>query len=182
MKLLRYGPKGREKPGILDKDGKIRDLSAHVPDIAGTALLPDSLKKLAAYAPDELEVEPHILVVALVLGTALVVGGVFALLLVFSARDDAGVGDPETRHPHHPQLRVDHAAHAAGRGRVIHGLRNTLDEGHDLVVGVSVRHAERPAQDLLQRLLLGDLERRAFGGDDTLDGGGGADSLDKHAE
>ena len=54
MKLLRYGPKGREKPGILDKDGKIRDLSAHVPDIAGTALLPDSLKKLAALNPAEL--------------------------------------------------------------------------------------------------------------------------------
>jgi ureidoglycolate lyase len=51
---LRYGPKGREKPGILDKDGKIRDLSAHVPDIAGTALLPDSLKKLAALNPAEL--------------------------------------------------------------------------------------------------------------------------------
>ena len=54
MKLLRYGPKGREKPGILDKDGKIRDLSAHVPDVAGTALLPDSLKKLAALNPAEL--------------------------------------------------------------------------------------------------------------------------------
>ncbi|HJT11165.1 MAG TPA: ureidoglycolate lyase [Dongiaceae bacterium] len=54
MKLLRYGPKGREKPGLLDKDGKIRDLSAHVPDIAGTALLPDSLKKLAALNPAEL--------------------------------------------------------------------------------------------------------------------------------
>jgi ureidoglycolate lyase len=54
VKLLRYGPKGREKPGILDRDGKIRDLSAHVPDIAGTALLPDSLKKLAALNPAEL--------------------------------------------------------------------------------------------------------------------------------
>ena len=54
MKLLRYGPKGREKPGLLDKDGRIRDLSGHVPDIAGTALLPDSLKKLAALNPAEL--------------------------------------------------------------------------------------------------------------------------------
>jgi 2-keto-4-pentenoate hydratase/2-oxohepta-3-ene-1,7-dioic acid hydratase in catechol pathway len=51
VKLLRYGPKGREKPGILDKDGKIRDLSAHVADIAGEVLLPDSLKKLAAIDP-----------------------------------------------------------------------------------------------------------------------------------
>ncbi|MBA4096644.1 MAG: ureidoglycolate lyase [Rhodospirillum sp.] len=54
MKLLRYGPKGREKPGILDKDGKIRDLSAHVPDIAGSVLQPDSLKKLAALDPSQL--------------------------------------------------------------------------------------------------------------------------------
>jgi ureidoglycolate lyase len=54
VKLLRYGPKGREKPGILDKDGKIRDLSAHVADIAGEVLLPDSLKKLAAIDPQSL--------------------------------------------------------------------------------------------------------------------------------
>jgi 2-keto-4-pentenoate hydratase/2-oxohepta-3-ene-1,7-dioic acid hydratase in catechol pathway len=54
VKLLRYGPKGREKPGILDREGKMRDLSAHVPDIAGTALLPESLKKLAALNPAEL--------------------------------------------------------------------------------------------------------------------------------
>jgi 2-keto-4-pentenoate hydratase/2-oxohepta-3-ene-1,7-dioic acid hydratase in catechol pathway len=48
VKLLRYGPKGREKPGLLDRDGKIRDLSAHVSDIAGEVLLADSLKRLAA--------------------------------------------------------------------------------------------------------------------------------------
>ena len=33
MKLLRYGNPGKEKPGLLDADGKIRDLSAVVPDI-----------------------------------------------------------------------------------------------------------------------------------------------------
>jgi 2-keto-4-pentenoate hydratase/2-oxohepta-3-ene-1,7-dioic acid hydratase in catechol pathway len=54
VKLLRYGPKGREKPGLLDKDGKIRDLSAHVSDIAGSVLQPDSLKKLAALDPSQL--------------------------------------------------------------------------------------------------------------------------------
>ena len=41
MKLLRYGPKGQEKPGCLDADGRVRDLSNHVSDIAGAALLPD---------------------------------------------------------------------------------------------------------------------------------------------
>jgi len=38
MKLLRYGPKGQEKPGLLDQNGKIRDLSKVVDDIAGEAL------------------------------------------------------------------------------------------------------------------------------------------------
>jgi 2,4-diketo-3-deoxy-L-fuconate hydrolase len=48
MKLLRYGPKGQEKPGCLDVDGRVRDLSAHVTDIAGDALLPDTIARLQA--------------------------------------------------------------------------------------------------------------------------------------
>ncbi|PHQ71062.1 MAG: 2-hydroxyhepta-2,4-diene-1,7-dioate isomerase, partial [Sneathiella sp.] len=48
MKLLRYGPKGAEKPGILDENGKIRDLSAHIGDIDGSTIGDDSLKRLAA--------------------------------------------------------------------------------------------------------------------------------------
>ena len=48
MKLLRYGPVGAEKPGMLDADGRIRDLSAHVDDIAGEVLTPQGLAALAA--------------------------------------------------------------------------------------------------------------------------------------
>ena len=48
MKLLRYGEIGREKPGILDKDGRIRDLSQIVPDLAGDALGRESLNRLRA--------------------------------------------------------------------------------------------------------------------------------------
>lgn len=48
MKLLRAGPPGQEKPAALDEDGAIRDLSAHVPDIAGDVLLDESLDKLRA--------------------------------------------------------------------------------------------------------------------------------------
>jgi len=51
MKLLRYGPKGSEKPGLLDAEGKIRDLSGVVSDITGAELSPASLKKLAAIDP-----------------------------------------------------------------------------------------------------------------------------------
>jgi 2-keto-4-pentenoate hydratase/2-oxohepta-3-ene-1,7-dioic acid hydratase in catechol pathway len=56
MKLLRYGPKGAEKPGLLDSEGKIRDLSGHVADITGAQLSPASLKALAAIDPASLPV------------------------------------------------------------------------------------------------------------------------------
>jgi 2,4-didehydro-3-deoxy-L-rhamnonate hydrolase len=46
MKLLRYGKFGKEKPGILDKEGRIRDLSAYVSDIDGNTISPKSLAKL----------------------------------------------------------------------------------------------------------------------------------------
>jgi ureidoglycolate lyase len=48
MKLLRYGPAGQEKPGILDAAGGIRDLSGIVPDITGDVLSPAALAKIAA--------------------------------------------------------------------------------------------------------------------------------------
>src|SRR5262245_65827415 len=46
MKLVRFGPRGREKPGIVDAKGGIRDLSKVVPDIAGEALSPKGLAKI----------------------------------------------------------------------------------------------------------------------------------------
>lgn len=54
MKLLRYGASGAEKPGMMDADGKIRDLSGLVNDISGAVLLDDSLAKLAAIDPASL--------------------------------------------------------------------------------------------------------------------------------
>ncbi|WP_114284417.1 fumarylacetoacetate hydrolase family protein [Candidatus Halocynthiibacter alkanivorans] len=48
MKLLRYGPAGQEKPGLLDDQGRVRDLSDIIPDVAGAALLPETLAKIAA--------------------------------------------------------------------------------------------------------------------------------------
>ena len=54
MKLLRYGAKGAEKPGLLDANGQVRDLSAHVADIGGSALSPETLKHLAALDPASL--------------------------------------------------------------------------------------------------------------------------------
>jgi len=58
MKLLRYGEKGQERPGLLDAEGKLRDLSAHVRDIAGDALLPQSLARLQELDPASLPLVP----------------------------------------------------------------------------------------------------------------------------
>jgi len=54
MKLLRWGPPGGEKPGLLDDNGNLRDLSGAVDDIAGDALGPDSLARLRALDPASL--------------------------------------------------------------------------------------------------------------------------------
>jgi len=54
MKLLRYGSPGREKPGLLDANGTIRDLSGVIADVGGDALLPESLAKLRQLDPTTL--------------------------------------------------------------------------------------------------------------------------------
>ena len=56
MKLLRYGPAGQEKPGLLDSNNQIRDLSGIVPDIAREALLPGSIDRLRQLDPASLPV------------------------------------------------------------------------------------------------------------------------------
>ncbi len=56
MKLLRYGAAGSEKPGLLDAQGKIRDLSAVIPDLAGDALSSASMKNLMQLDTDSLPV------------------------------------------------------------------------------------------------------------------------------
>ncbi len=54
MKLLRYGPAGQEKPGLLDAEGRIRDLSGVVADIAGEAISPAGIEKLRGIDPASL--------------------------------------------------------------------------------------------------------------------------------
>jgi 2-keto-4-pentenoate hydratase/2-oxohepta-3-ene-1,7-dioic acid hydratase in catechol pathway len=54
MKLVRFGPPGREKPGIVDASGGIRDLSNVVPDIAGDALTPDGLARIRSQKLEQL--------------------------------------------------------------------------------------------------------------------------------
>ncbi|MEO3431822.1 fumarylacetoacetate hydrolase family protein [Inquilinus sp. CAU 1745] len=58
MRLLRYGEAGQERPGLIDADGKLRDLSGHLDDIGPDALSPDSLSRLAALDVEQLTVVP----------------------------------------------------------------------------------------------------------------------------
>ncbi|MGE0852435.1 MAG: fumarylacetoacetate hydrolase family protein [Hyphomicrobiaceae bacterium] len=58
MKLVRFGVPGAEKPGLVDAQGGVRDLSAHIKDITGAALSPASLAKLRAIDPKSLPVAP----------------------------------------------------------------------------------------------------------------------------
>ena len=55
MKLLRYGIPGKEKPGLLDETGVIRDLSELVGDIADETLLPENIERLRNYDPLSLQ-------------------------------------------------------------------------------------------------------------------------------
>jgi 2,4-diketo-3-deoxy-L-fuconate hydrolase len=60
MKLLRHGTAGFEKPGILDDQGRVRDLSAVVADIAVEVLLPASLDKLRRLNLNDLPLVPGV--------------------------------------------------------------------------------------------------------------------------
>jgi len=54
MKLLRYGPKGAEKPGLLDGNNQIRDLSSIIPDLTGDTVDPGTIARLSALDTDTL--------------------------------------------------------------------------------------------------------------------------------
>ena len=56
MKLLRYGPPGQEKPGLLDRSGRIRDLSGQIADLKGSALGPRGLDRLRSLDTESLPV------------------------------------------------------------------------------------------------------------------------------
>ncbi|MBC8268521.1 MAG: fumarylacetoacetate hydrolase family protein [Rhodospirillaceae bacterium] len=56
MKLLRYGPSGQEKPGLIDEQGRIRDLSSLINDIDPDTLSPERLAQLSEHHPDSLPI------------------------------------------------------------------------------------------------------------------------------
>ena len=56
MKLLRFGELGAEKPGLLDADGQIRDLSSRINDITGATLSPAALENMRGLDPNDLPI------------------------------------------------------------------------------------------------------------------------------
>lgn len=54
MKLVRYGAAGRERPGLIDADGRLRSLAGVIPDLGGTQLSPIALRKLQRLKPERL--------------------------------------------------------------------------------------------------------------------------------
>ncbi|UTY57809.1 fumarylacetoacetate hydrolase family protein [Massilia sp. erpn] len=56
MKLVRYGRPGKEKPGLIDEEGKLRDLSGVIGDIGGEQLSDKAMRKLAKIAPETLPI------------------------------------------------------------------------------------------------------------------------------
>ena len=58
LKIVRFGPAGLEKPGLVDASGQLRDLSAHVADITPDVLSDESLERIAAIPMDQLPVVP----------------------------------------------------------------------------------------------------------------------------
>ncbi|HYK26071.1 MAG TPA: fumarylacetoacetate hydrolase family protein, partial [Steroidobacteraceae bacterium] len=54
MKLLRYGAAGKEQPGLIDSEGRLRSLAGRVPEIGSAALSPGGLRALAGIAPASL--------------------------------------------------------------------------------------------------------------------------------
>ena len=77
MKLLRHGPRGQEKPGMLDAAGRIRDLSAHLADLTPATVTPEGLATLRAIDPQTLplvEGEPRIGVPVAGIGKFIAIG------------------------------------------------------------------------------------------------------------
>ena len=77
LKIVRFGPAGQEKPGLVDASGQLRDLSAHVADITPDVLSDESLERIAAIPLDQLPIvqgEPRLGVPLTGIGKIIAVG------------------------------------------------------------------------------------------------------------
>jgi 2,4-didehydro-3-deoxy-L-rhamnonate hydrolase len=99
MKLLRHGPRGHEKPGLLDASGQVRDLSGIVPDIAGEVLTPSGLARLAELDLARLPLVPGVPQQSLRLGPCVGQVGKFICIGLNYADHAAESGMPLPKEP-----------------------------------------------------------------------------------
>ena len=99
MKLLRYGRPGQEKPGLLDADGRVRDLSSHVADIAGETLTPEGIERLRAIDPASLPLVDGMPQAGLRLGPCVGAVGKFICIGLNYADHAAETGAPIPKEP-----------------------------------------------------------------------------------
>jgi 2-keto-4-pentenoate hydratase/2-oxohepta-3-ene-1,7-dioic acid hydratase in catechol pathway len=161
MKLLRYGPVGQEKPGLLDARGRLRDLSAHVRDIAGEVLLPEGLARIAALDVDSLPlVDGSPRLGACVAGT-----GKFICIGLNYSDHAAETGAPV---PSEPIIFMKATSAIVGPNDRVEIPRNSVKTDWEVELGVVIGRTAKyvSEQDALQHVagycVINDLSEREF--------------------
>ena len=161
MKLLRHGLPGQERPGLLDSKGRLRDLSAHVRDIAGEVLLPEGLARIAALDVDSLPLVPG----SPRLGACVAGTGKFICIGLNYSDHAAETGAPV---PSEPIIFMKATSAIVGPNDRVEIPRNSVKTDWEVELGVVIG---RPAKyvserDALQHVagycVINDLSERAF--------------------
>jgi 2,4-diketo-3-deoxy-L-fuconate hydrolase len=161
MRLVRYGRAGAEKPGLIDGDGKLRDLSSVIADVTPDTLAPVALKRLAKLGPSTLP---------LVRGTPRLgcpLGGIGKIVCIGLNYADhaAEVGSPL---PREPQIFIKATSAVSGPTDPIVRPRGAVKLDYEVelavVIGTDARYVEEA--EALSRVagycLMNDVSERAF--------------------
>ena len=161
MKLVRYGAKGRENPGIVDGHGRVRDLSAYVPDIAGGAL---SQTGLAAIKALDIESLP---LVADDIRLGPCVGGVGKILCIgLNYHDHARETGRPT--PEEPMLFMKATSALGGAYDDVHMPRTSSEVDHEaelaVVIGTAAKYVakELALSHVAGYAIINDVSERVF--------------------
>ena len=161
MKLVRFGDRGSEKPGVLDSAGNIRDLSGVVGDLAGDALLPVNLARLAQTSPESLPRVQNGLRVGPCVGS---VGKIVCVGLNYRAHaNEAGMAVPAE-----PVLFMKATSSISGPYDAVRIPRNSVKTDWEVELGVVIGQpgvhvpANRALEHVAGYCVVNDLSERAF--------------------
>ena len=161
MKLVRFGDRGSEKPGVLDSAGNIRDLSEVVGDLAGDALLPVNLARLAQTSPESLPRVQNGLRVGPCVGS---VGKIVCVGLNYRAHaNEAGMAVPAE-----PVLFMKATSSISGPYDAVRIPRNSVKTDWEVELGVVIGQpgvhvpANRALEHVAGYCVVNDLSERAF--------------------